>query len=101
MKISATIITLNEETQLARCLESIQGIADEIIVVDSESVDKTREIAGSHGARVFCRPWTNYSDQKNFASGQASHDWILSLDADECLSASLHEALVTLKKNSS
>ena len=101
MKISATIITWNEETQLARCLESIQGIADEIIVVDSESVDKTREIAGSHGARVFCRPWTNYSDQKNFASRQASHDWILSLDADECLSASLHEALVTLKKNSS
>src|SRR6266480_3858292 len=101
MKISAIIITLNEEAQLGRCLESIQGIADEIIVVDSESQDKTREVAESRGARVFCRQWTNYSDQKNFASRQSTHDWILSLDADECLSASLHEALVALKKNNS
>ena len=101
MRISATIITLNEEMRLARCLESIQGIADEIIVVDSESVDNTREIAESHGARVFGRQWTNYSDQKNFASRQASHDWILSLDADECLSSSLREALVALKKGNS
>src|SRR5438876_3234555 len=101
MKISAIIITLNEEAQLGRCLESIQGIADEIIVVDSESQDKTREIAESRGARVFRRQWTTYSDQKNFGARQATYDWILSLDADECLSPSLREAVIALKKNHS
>jgi glycosyltransferase involved in cell wall biosynthesis len=98
MKISATIITLNEEVHLAQCLESIRDIADELIIVDSGSHDKTREIAESHGARFLVRPWTNYSDQKNFASAQTTHDWILSLDADECLSLGLREALLDLKQ---
>jgi len=98
MNISATVITLNEEAHLARCLQSIQGIADEIVVVDSGSHDKTREIAESHGARFLVRPWANYSDQKNFASAQTTHEWILSLDADEYLSPSLREALLNLKQ---
>jgi glycosyltransferase involved in cell wall biosynthesis len=99
MKISATIITLNEEVHLARCLESIEDIVDEIIVVDSESTDKTREVAECCGVRFFSRPWSNYSDQKNFASSQANHDWVLSLDADECLSFSLRAALLALKES--
>ncbi len=98
MKISATVITFNEENRLARCLESLHGLVDETIVVDADSQDGTREMAAVHGARVFRRPWTNYSDQKNFASAQASYDWILSLDADECLSSSLHQKLMDLKK---
>lgn len=98
MDISATIITLNEETHLARCLQSVRGIADEIVVVDSGSQDGTRKIAESHGVKFLVRPWTNYSDQKNFAASQAVHEWILSLDADECLSPSLCAALAELKR---
>jgi len=100
MNISATIITLNEETHLARCLESLRGVADEIIVVDSGSQDSTREIAESHGARFLVHPWTNYSDQKNFATTRAAHEWILSVDADECLSACLRDAILDLKQGS-
>jgi glycosyltransferase involved in cell wall biosynthesis len=98
MNISATIITLNEEQHLAQCLESVREIADEMIVVDCGSQDRTREIAMSHGASFLVRPWTNYSDQKNFAATQAAHDWILSLDADECLSPRLRAALLDLRE---
>ena len=98
MNISATIITFNEEVHLAQCLESMRGIADELIVVDSGSLDRTQQIAESHGAKFFVRSWTNYSDQKNFASAQAAHEWILSVDADECLSSSLREELLELKQ---
>src|SRR5688572_8150260 len=101
MKISAIIITFNEEKRLPRCLESLQGLADETIVVDADSQDGTREVAAACGAKVYCRQWTNYSDQKNFASAQASYDWILSLDADECLSPSLRQRLTDLKKTTS
>jgi glycosyltransferase involved in cell wall biosynthesis len=97
MKISATIITFNEESHIHRCLKSVQGLADEIIVVDSGSQDKTREIAEAYGAKVFSRRWTNYADQKNFASAQASYSWILSLDADECLSETLYREIAELK----
>jgi glycosyltransferase involved in cell wall biosynthesis len=99
MKISTTIITFNEESHIRRCMKSVQGLADEIIIVDSESQDKTREIAEAYGAKVFSRRWTNYADQKNFASAQASYSWILSLDADECLSAALHQQIAELKSS--
>ena len=69
--ISAVIITRNEERNIGRCLEPLSGLADEVIVVDAESTDQTRDIAASHGARVEVRPWTNYSDQKNFANDLA------------------------------
>jgi len=98
MKISATIITLNEEKHLARCLESISDVADEIVVVDSRSQDDTLEIAKQFHARMFTRDWTNYSEQKNYAASVATHDWILSLDADECLSPALHKALQAVKQ---
>ncbi len=97
MKISATIITLNEERHLGQCLESLQNLAEELLIVDSGSTDKTLEIARRFGARIVVRSWTNYSDQKNFAASQASNDWILSLDADECLSSALRKAILALK----
>jgi len=101
MKISVTIITLNEEENLSRCLQSVQGLADEIIVVDSGSKDQTCQIASSWGAQVVKRGWTNYSDQKNFAACSANNDWILSLDADECLSSDLRQELLAVKNMSS
>ena len=97
MRVSVTVITLNEEKHLGRCLESVRGIADEVIVVDAGSRDRTCAVAARWGARVFKRNWTNYSDQKNFAAAQASHQWILSLDADECLSQPLRQQLLELK----
>jgi len=88
LKISATIITFNEEDRIREALASL-ACCDELIVVDSGSSDRTREIAAQHGARVFTRAWEGYSSQKNFAAAQAANDWILSLDADERLSAEL------------
>ena len=91
--VTATLITRDEEKNLPRALASLAGIADEILVVDCGSTDRTRPIAYQHGARVLERAWTDFSDQKNFAAAQARHDWILSLDADEELSPALQEEL--------
>lgn len=82
--LSVTVITLNEERELGRCLDSVTW-AEEIVVVDSGSTDRTREIARACGARVVHRDWTSYLDQKNHAIDLARHRWILSLDADEWL----------------
>ena len=98
MKISATIITLNEERHIRRCLESLEGIVDEIIVVDSGSHDTTLEIAAKLGARTTTHAWKNYAEQKNFASSLATHEWILSVDADECLSPSLRQDILQAKQ---
>ena len=97
MKISATIITFNEERNIARAIESLR-CCDEIVVVDSGSVDRTVEIASKLGARVVETWWHGYSDQKNLASEQAIHDWVLSLDADESLSEALEAEIWQLKK---
>jgi glycosyltransferase involved in cell wall biosynthesis len=99
MKISATVITLNEERHIRQCLESLLGVADEIVVVDSGSQDATLKIADEVGARTFLQEWTNYADQKNFASSLTEHEWILSLDADECLSSSLRQDILLVKQN--
>jgi glycosyltransferase involved in cell wall biosynthesis len=98
MKISATIIAFNEERNIARAIESLR-CADEIIVVDSGSVDRTVEIAEKLGARVVYSPWRGYAGQKNLAAEQASYDWILSIDADESLSEALEAEIWQLKKN--
>jgi glycosyltransferase involved in cell wall biosynthesis len=98
MKISATIITFNEERNIARAIESLR-CADEVIVVDSGSTDRTAEIAGKFGARVIEHPWPGFAVQKNYAAEQAANDWILSIDADEALSEGLEAEIWQLKKN--
>jgi glycosyltransferase involved in cell wall biosynthesis len=97
-RLSACLITSNEEQNLPRVLNSIEGVADEIVVVDCGSKDRTQEIAREHGARVVTRAWTNFAEQKNFAAAVASNDWILSLDADEEFSPELRGELLTWKE---
>lgn len=97
MQLTATLITHNEEQNLPRALASL-SVADEIVVVDSGSTDRTVELARRHGARVLTHPWTNFADQKNFAAAQASHDWILNLDADEVLSPELEAEIRAWKQ---
>jgi glycosyltransferase involved in cell wall biosynthesis len=87
-KVSVTIISLNEAEHIAAAIDSAAW-ADEIVVVDSGSRDNTAEIARARGARVADRAWTGYVDQKNHAASLASHDWILSLDADERITPAL------------
>jgi len=96
MKISAVVITYNEERNIAAALESLAGIASEIVVVDSLSADRTVKIAREYTDRVVERAWTNYADQKNFANGLAVYPWILSLDADERLSPALRAEILAL-----
>jgi len=98
-KISATIITFNEEKNIERCLRSLQDVADEIIVVDSYSSDKTIQISKRYNAIVFEHPFEGYSEQKNFALSKATHDIILSLDADESLSETLKKSILEVKQN--
>jgi glycosyltransferase involved in cell wall biosynthesis len=97
-RLSACLITLNEEHHLPRALASLSGIVDEIVVVDSGSTDRTAIIAREHGAAFFECAWTNYSEQKNFAAARAQNDWVLSMDADEELSSALQTSLLDWKK---
>lgn len=99
MKISATIITFNEEANIREACASVAW-ADEVLVVDSESTDKTREIAESCGARVINKHWPGFAAQKQFANDQALHDWIFSLDADERVSEELKNSIDSLKDKS-
>lgn len=80
--ITALVITKNEAHNVTACLESVRW-TDEQIVVDAESTDQTASLAESAGARVFVRPWPGYGPQKNFGIEQASHEWVLIIDADE------------------
>ncbi len=98
MKISATIITLNEERNIARAIESLR-CCDEILVCDSGSNDRTVELAENLGARIIEGPWRGFAGQKNYVAEQAANDWILSLDADEALSEALEGEIWALKKN--
>jgi glycosyltransferase involved in cell wall biosynthesis len=97
MKIAATIITLNEERNIARAIESLR-CCDQIVVLDSGSVDRTVELAANLGAMVVEDSWRGYANQKNFAAEHAQYDWILSLDADEALSEALEGEIWNLKK---
>ncbi len=96
MKISATIVALNEERNIARAIRSL-ACADEIVVVDSGSSDRTCEIAESLGAHVVIEHWRGYAAQKNFAASKSTHEWILSIDADEELSPALASEISALK----
>jgi glycosyltransferase involved in cell wall biosynthesis len=90
--ITVTIITLNEENNLPRAIESVRW-ADEVVVVDSGSTDQTVELARQLGAKVFHNSWQGYGQQKNYAQRQASHDWILNIDADESVSPVLAQEI--------
>ncbi len=96
MKITATIITFNEAENIRAACESVAW-ADEILVVDSESTDATREIASACGARVVSRPWPGFAAQKQFASEAATHEWVFSLDADERVTPKLRASLLALR----
>lgn len=97
MKISFCLITLNEEQNLPRCLQSCAGLADEIVVLDCGSTDATGKIAADFGARWQVQDWTGYVAQKNRALALAQHDWVFSIDADEELSPTLRGELAALK----
>jgi glycosyltransferase involved in cell wall biosynthesis len=97
-RLSACLITFNEERNLPRALASLAAIADEIVVVDCGSQDRTQNIAREYGAKVITKAWTNFAEQKNAAVAAASHDWILSLDADEELSPELRTAFLAWKE---
>ncbi|MFN8343210.1 MAG: glycosyltransferase [Cyclobacteriaceae bacterium] len=99
IRISAVIITLNEEKNIGRCLESLRVVADEIVVVDSLSRDRTREICQSYHAVFIEQPFLGYVDQKNLGVARASHNYILALDADEYLSPELIESIGQAKQN--
>jgi glycosyltransferase involved in cell wall biosynthesis len=97
VKISAVIITLNEEDHIRQAIESVSW-ADEVVVVDSGSTDRTVEIAESLGARVLFNEWPGFSDQKQFAVDRASNDWIFSLDADERVTDALKQEILGLRE---
>ncbi len=99
--VSAIIITRNEERNIGRCIESLRNSADEIIVVDSFSTDRTKDICNSYGVRFIENKWPGYSAQKNFAQQQAKFDFILSLDADEALSDELVKSIHEIKNKDS
>ncbi len=99
IKVSAVIITYNEEKSIARCLRSLKTVADEIIVVDSFSSDNTKAICLEEGAKFTEHVFEGHIQQKNVALSLASHDFVLSLDADEYLSEELIHSISTVKKN--
>jgi len=92
-RLTVCVVAQNEQENLPRCLRSLQDIADEIIVVDGGSTDRTQEIATEFGAKVSVRPFTNHADQKNFAASLSSHEWVFLVDADEELSEELKESV--------
>lgn len=98
MKISAVIITFNEERNIGRCIESIQDVVDEIVVVDSFSTDKTKEICERYNTRFLQHEWIGFGPQKNWGNEQASNDYILSLDADEELSDELKASILSARQ---
>jgi glycosyltransferase involved in cell wall biosynthesis len=97
--ISAVIITFNEELFIGKCLESLNGIADEIIVVDSFSTDSTTDICKKYGVKLVQNAFTGFMDQKNYSLTLASNKYILSLDADEALSEDLKKSILEVKEN--
>jgi len=99
MQLSAVIITFNEERNIGRCLESLQGVVDEIVVIDSFSTDQTETICRSFGVRFETNPFNGHIQQKNHAMHQAKYDWVLSLDADEALTDELKRGIEAVKNS--
>lgn len=99
VQLSAVIITYNEERNIARCIDSLQSVADEILVVDSFSEDKTEEICKEKGVRFIKHAFEGHIEQKNWSKDQASFDHIISLDADEALDEELQKNIKKIKSN--
>lgn len=99
ISISAVIITYNEERNIERCLSSLIGTVDELVVVDSFSSDQTEQICAKYGVRFIKNPFEGHIQQKNFAIDQAVNDWILSLDADEALTDELKSSIKAIKNS--
>jgi glycosyltransferase involved in cell wall biosynthesis len=99
VRISAVIITFNEERNIERCLQSLEGVADEIVVVDSFSADRTVELCKTFNANILQHVFEGYMQQKKWACQQATSDFILSLDADEVLSPELRKSILEIKNN--
>jgi glycosyltransferase involved in cell wall biosynthesis len=98
-QISVVIIAFNEEKNIGRCLDSVKDIADEIVVLDSGSTDKTKEICKSYGANVYEHKFDGHIEQKNRAITYAKYPHILSLDSDEALDETLKKSILEVKKN--
>lgn len=90
-KFSIVIITLNEEKKIGKCIDAAYQVTDDIVVIDSLSVDRTEEISSKKGARVYLKKWEGYSAAKNFGAEKCNNDWIISIDADEIISNELAE----------
>lgn len=99
VQISAVIITYNEEKNIERCLQSLQGIADEIVVLDSISTDRTKDICSRFNVKFIEQPFLGYIEQKNKALEFASYPYVISLDADEALSEILSQSIIKVKEN--
>ena len=99
VKISAYIVTLNEEKRLGKTLQALKKVADEIFVIDSGSTDKTQKIAEKYGAKFLFHKWKNISAQKHYGQELCHNDWVLSLDADEVLSPELIAEIKEKMKN--
>ncbi|MBA3648535.1 MAG: glycosyltransferase family 2 protein [Chitinophagales bacterium] len=97
--LSAVIITFNEEKNIARCLRSLQGVADDLVVIDAFSTDQTKAISETLGARVIEHRWEGYAASRNFGSDQAHNDWIVYIDADEELTDELKQSILSIKTN--
>lgn len=99
IKISAVIITFNEERNMVRCLQSLEGVADEIVVVDSFSKDDTEKLCKSFDVHFIKHPFEGHIQQKAWAAAQATYNYVLSLDADEALSDDLRQSIAEVKAN--
>ena len=99
LPVSVALISFNEEDNIGRALESIKDIASEIVVVDSHSTDKTREVAKGYGARVFEEDWKGYVEQKNCALQKCTREYVLSLDCDEVVSSGLKDSIIRAVKD--
>jgi glycosyltransferase involved in cell wall biosynthesis len=96
-KLSGVIITFNEEQNIGRCIDSLQGIVDEIVVVDSYSTDRTREICQEKNVQFYEHPFEGHIQQKNYALSKCEYGFVLSLDADEALDEVLQKSILEVK----
>ncbi len=97
--ISAVITTLNEQKYIEQCIKSLEAVVDEIVIIDSYSQDDTKSICENLDVTFYEREWMGYAETKNWGNKQASHAWILSMDADEVLSEELSKSLMEVKHN--